>query len=36
VTLGEDASAAIDGELTARGAAVASALVDGYRASLYR
>jgi Zn-dependent protease with chaperone function len=36
VTLGEDASAAIDSELTARGAAVASALVDGYRASLYR
>jgi Zn-dependent protease with chaperone function len=36
VTLGEDDSAAIDGELTARGAAVASALVDGYRASLYR
>ena len=36
VRLGEDASTAIDGELAAPGAAIASALVDGYRASLYR
>lgn len=36
VTLDDDASTAIDRELAARGAAVASALVDGYRASLYR